>query len=115
MRLLLMLLAFSSSGFAQTATWSRAISAGIQPSASSAATFIVCWPRAAIQIGSPGTGGWPRRSGRAAGTSSSGTGRPSSSARTLVTTSRSRAAGRSNGMSWKPSASARVLAPRPST
>src|SRR5215467_6340263 len=51
----------------QGATQSRATSAGIQPSPSSAATFIVCWPRAAIQIGNPGTGGWPSRSGRAAG------------------------------------------------
>ena len=39
---------------------------------------------------------------------------PASSARTLVTASRSLAAGCSNAVSWNPSASALVLAPRPS-
>jgi hypothetical protein len=38
-----------------------------------------------------------------------------SSARTLVTTSRSLAAGCSNAVSWNPSTSALVPAPRPST
>ena len=66
-------------------------------------------------MGSSGAGGWPRRSGRAAGAWLSWAGWPASSARTLVTASRSLAAGCSNGVSWNPSASALVLAPRPST
>ena len=98
-----------------TAREIAATCAGIQPSPSSAATFIVCRPSAAIQIGNSGTGGWPSRSGRAAGVWPSWAGRPPRSARTLVTTSRSFPAGCSNGVSWNPSASALVLAPSPST
>lgn len=66
-------------------------------------------------MGTSGAGGWPRRSGRAAGAWRSWAGRPLRNARTLVTVSRSLSAGCSNGVSWNPSASALVLAPRPST
>src|SRR6185295_1955710 len=53
---------FVTSGI-QDAKRSRGTQAGIQPSASSAATRTACGPMAAIQMGRSGTAGWPSRSG----------------------------------------------------